>query len=95
VRQYDVTTQEQSPTPLLYVSLYSSVGRYDTLYLRNYLTLNVNDELSRLNGKSSSRQSPKTMSIRLGLGCSAKTILPGRGWCNRLVARNRRVTTLP
>ncbi|MEY9358697.1 multidrug efflux pump [Bradyrhizobium yuanmingense] len=50
VRQYGVTTQKQSPTPLLYVSLYSSDGRYDTLYLRNYLTLNVKDELSRLNG---------------------------------------------
>jgi multidrug efflux pump len=34
----------------MYVSLYSSDGRYDTLYLRNYLTLNVKDELSRLNG---------------------------------------------
>ncbi len=41
---------KQSPTPLLYVGLYSSDGRYDTLYLRNYLTLNVKDELSRLNG---------------------------------------------
>ncbi|MDP1584649.1 MAG: multidrug efflux RND transporter permease subunit [Bradyrhizobium sp.] len=50
VRQYGVTTQKQSPTPLMYVSLYSSDGRYDTLYLRNYLTLNVKDELSRLNG---------------------------------------------
>ncbi|MBR1167502.1 efflux RND transporter permease subunit [Bradyrhizobium liaoningense] len=50
VRQYGVTTQKQSPTPLLYVSLYSSDSRYDTLYLRNYLTLNVKDELSRLNG---------------------------------------------
>jgi multidrug efflux pump len=50
VRQYGVTTQKQSPTPLMYVSLYSSDSRYDTLYLRNYLTLNVKDELSRLNG---------------------------------------------
>jgi multidrug efflux pump len=50
VRQYGVTTQKQSPTPLMYVSLYSSDSRHDTLYLRNYLTLNVKDELSRLNG---------------------------------------------
>jgi multidrug efflux pump len=50
VRQYGVTTQKQSPTPLMYASLYSSDNRYDSLYLRNYLTLHVKDELSRLRG---------------------------------------------
>ncbi|UPJ28934.1 multidrug efflux RND transporter permease subunit [Bradyrhizobium sp. CW1] len=50
VREYGVTAQKQSPTPLLYVSLYSTKDRYDTLYLRNYLTLNIKDELSRLQG---------------------------------------------
>ncbi|MDH4981695.1 multidrug efflux RND transporter permease subunit [Hyphomicrobium sp. D-2] len=50
VRQFGVTTQKQSPTPLMYVSLYSPDNRYDTLYLRNYLILNVKDELSRIVG---------------------------------------------
>jgi multidrug efflux pump len=50
VRQFGVTTQKQSPTPLMYASLYSSDNRYDTLYLRNYATLNIKDELSRLVG---------------------------------------------
>src|SRR5215469_11006761 len=50
VRQFGVTTQKQSPTPLMYVSLYSTDNRYDSLYLRNYLTLRVKDELSRLPG---------------------------------------------
>ena len=50
VRQYGVTTQKQSPTPLMYMGLYSPDGRYDTLYLRNYLTLHVKDELSRIPG---------------------------------------------
>ncbi|MFS1288967.1 efflux RND transporter permease subunit [Pseudomonas piscis] len=50
VRQYGVTTQKQSPTPLMYVSLYSKEGHYDSLYLRNYLTLHVKDALSRLPG---------------------------------------------
>ncbi|WP_330114324.1 multidrug efflux RND transporter permease subunit [Pseudomonas sp. JS3066] len=50
VRQYGVTTQKQSPTPLMYVSLYSEDPKYDSLYLRNYLTLNVKDELSRIQG---------------------------------------------
>ncbi|PCE32777.1 efflux RND transporter permease subunit [Burkholderia ubonensis] len=50
VRQYGVTTQKQSPTPLMYVSLYSPDSSRDSLYLRNYLTLNVKDELSRITG---------------------------------------------
>lgn len=50
VRQFGVTTQKQSPTPLMYVSLYSPDNSYDSLYLRNYLRLNIKDELSRLNG---------------------------------------------
>ncbi|MBI0329614.1 efflux RND transporter permease subunit [Burkholderia plantarii] len=50
VRQYGVTTQKQSPTPLMYVSLYSPDGSRDSLYLRNYLTLHVKDELSRIPG---------------------------------------------
>ncbi|MBU9582093.1 efflux RND transporter permease subunit [Burkholderia multivorans] len=50
VRQYGVTTQKQSPTPLMYVSLYSPDNSRDSLYLRNYLTLHVKDELSRLTG---------------------------------------------
>jgi multidrug efflux pump len=50
VRQYGVTTQKQSPTPLMYVAYTSADGQYDSLYLRNYLTLHVKDELSRLSG---------------------------------------------
>ncbi|CAB3745716.1 efflux RND transporter permease subunit [Paraburkholderia humisilvae] len=50
VRQYGVTTQKQSPTPLMYVNLSSSDNHYDSLYLRNYLTLRVKDELSRIPG---------------------------------------------
>ncbi len=50
VRQYGVTTQKQSPSPLMYVSLYSPDNSHDALYLRNYLTLHVKDELARLAG---------------------------------------------
>ncbi|MRW90057.1 multidrug efflux RND transporter permease subunit [Duganella sp. FT80W] len=50
VRQYGVTTQKQSPTPLMYVSLLSSDNKRDSLYLRNYLTLHVKDELARIAG---------------------------------------------
>jgi multidrug efflux pump len=50
VRQFGVTTQKQSPTPLMYVAFTSKDDHYDSLYLRNYLTLHVKDELSRLQG---------------------------------------------
>src|SRR6204780_472710 len=50
VREYGVTTQKQSPTPLMYVTLYSPNNRYDSLYLRNYAILHIKDELSRLPG---------------------------------------------
>lgn len=50
VRQFGVTTQKQSPTPLMYVSLVSPDNRYDSLYLRNYVTLQIKDELSRIPG---------------------------------------------
>jgi multidrug efflux pump len=50
VRQYGVTTLKQSPTPLMYVDVYSPDGTYDSLYIRNYLRLHVKDELARLSG---------------------------------------------
>jgi len=50
VRQFGVTTQKQSPTPLMYVALVSKDGKADSLYLRNYGVLHVKDELSRLTG---------------------------------------------
>jgi multidrug efflux pump len=50
VRQYGVTTQKQSPTPLMYISLYSPDDSRESLYLRNYLVLHVKDEISRLQG---------------------------------------------
>lgn len=50
VRQYGVTTQKQSPTPLMFVTLYSTDTRYDALYLRNFLNLHIKDELRRVKG---------------------------------------------
>ncbi|MCG7588903.1 MULTISPECIES: multidrug efflux RND transporter permease subunit [unclassified Halomonas] len=50
VRRQGVTTQKQSPTFLMVVHLTSPSGEYDTLYLRNYVRLNVRDRLARLDG---------------------------------------------
>ncbi|HFI5306313.1 multidrug efflux RND transporter permease subunit SdeB [Serratia liquefaciens] len=50
VRRQGVTTQKQSPALTLVVHLVSPSGKYDSLYLRNYATLKVKDELARLPG---------------------------------------------
>ncbi|WP_045049153.1 efflux RND transporter permease subunit [Rouxiella chamberiensis] len=50
VQRQGVTTQKQSPTMTLVVHLSSPSGKYDSLYLRNYATLKVKDELARLPG---------------------------------------------
>ncbi|KFN43935.1 efflux RND transporter permease subunit [Arenimonas oryziterrae] len=50
VRRQGVTTQKQSPTLTMVVHLLSPSGKYDSLYLRNYATLKIKDELARLPG---------------------------------------------
>ena len=50
VRRLGITTQKMSPTLTLVVHMFSPPGKYDSLYLRNYATLKVKDELARLPG---------------------------------------------
>ena len=50
VRRQGVTAQKQSPSLTMVVHLTSPDGRYDSVYLRNYGTLKVRDELARLPG---------------------------------------------
>ena len=55
VRRQGVTTQKQSPNLTMVVHLVSPDGRYGALYLRNYATLKVKDELARLPGVGSTQ----------------------------------------
>ncbi|MGV3663354.1 MAG: efflux RND transporter permease subunit, partial [Prosthecobacter sp.] len=50
VRRFGVTTVKSSPDMTLVVHILSPNDRYDEIYLRNYATLNVKDEISRLPG---------------------------------------------
>ncbi|MDI1311186.1 efflux RND transporter permease subunit [Prosthecobacter sp.] len=50
VRRFGVTTVKSSPNLTMVVHLLSPNDRYDQLYLRNYATLNVKDEIARLPG---------------------------------------------
>lgn len=50
VRRFGVTTVKSTPDMTLVVHMFSPNDRYDEIYLRNYATLNVKDEISRLPG---------------------------------------------
>ncbi len=50
VRRQGVSTQKQSPVFLMVVHLVSRDGKYDSLYLRNYMRLHVKDELAKIPG---------------------------------------------
>ncbi len=50
VRAIGVSTLKSTPAFLMVVHLTSPDGRYDSLYLRNYATLNVRDLLARIPG---------------------------------------------
>ena len=56
VRRQGVTTQKQSPVFLMVVHLVSKDGKYDSLYLRNYMRLHVKDELARIPGVGDAQQ---------------------------------------
>src|SRR5215467_6512112 len=50
VQNQGVTVQKRSTAILLFVTLTSPDGRYDSLYLANYATINLKDVLARLPG---------------------------------------------
>src|SRR5207253_10530188 len=50
VKRRGVTVKKKSPNVLMIVNLFSKNGTRDNLYLSNYATLQLKDELSRLKG---------------------------------------------
>jgi len=50
VKQAGVTTRKRNPDILMVVCVYSPNGRYDQLYLSNYATIYLKDELARVEG---------------------------------------------
>src|SRR5438874_7257623 len=50
VKQAGVTTRKRTPDILQVVAIYSPRNRYDQLYLSNYATLKIKDELARVEG---------------------------------------------
>src|SRR5215510_11438283 len=50
VSQYGLTTRKSTGLPMLVISLYSPNQSYDSLFLANYATININDVLYRVPG---------------------------------------------
>src|SRR5712692_4787460 len=50
VKQAGVTTRKRTPDILLVIAVYSDDDRYDGLYLSNYATIKLRDELARVEG---------------------------------------------
>src|SRR5262249_7883523 len=50
VKQAGVTTRKRTTDILMVIGLYSPKGRYDQLYLSNYGTIKIKDELARVEG---------------------------------------------
>jgi multidrug efflux pump len=50
VKQTGVTTRKRNPDILLIVSVYSPKGRYDALHVSNFATIQVKDEVARVDG---------------------------------------------
>jgi multidrug efflux pump len=63
-----VTTKKKSPSILLCVNLISPSGKYDLLYLSNYATTSVKDDLARIRGVGDvSFLGPRDYSMRIWL----------------------------
>jgi HAE1 family hydrophobic/amphiphilic exporter-1 len=50
VKRIGVTTKKKSTNFAMMINLVSKDGRYDDIFLSNYATLHIRDELSRING---------------------------------------------
>jgi len=56
VKQAGVTTRKRNPDILQVVAVYSPTGRYDQLYLSNFVTIKLRDEISRVDGVGDCQQ---------------------------------------
>ncbi len=53
VRNYGVTVQKSTSSPLVMFALYSPKGTYDNVFLANYSYININDQMTRIKGIAS------------------------------------------
>ena len=56
VKQAGVTTRKRNPDILMVIALYSPNGRYDQIYLSNFTTIRIRDEIGRVDGVGDCQQ---------------------------------------
>src|SRR6201984_3141533 len=56
VKAAGVTSRKRNPDILQVIAVYSPNGRYDQLYLSNYTTIKIRDEISRVEGVGDCQQ---------------------------------------
>src|SRR5436189_1878096 len=68
VKQAGVATRKRNPDILLVIALLSPNGRYDQLYLSNFCTIKIKDEIARVDGVGDCQQfGQQDYSMRLWL----------------------------
>ena len=68
VQNQGITIRKKTPDILMIVNFFSPDGRYDDIYLSNYATINIKDELLRVDGVSDiTYQGQRDYSIRVWL----------------------------
>jgi HAE1 family hydrophobic/amphiphilic exporter-1 len=76
VQRQGVVVKKQSSALLQVVSLYSPNGTYDSLFLSNYATINIRDELARISGVGDANLfGPLDYSMRVWLSTDRLTSL--------------------
>lgn len=53
VRNFGITVQKSTVSPLVLFALYSPKGSYDNIFLANYAYININDRMTRVKGIAS------------------------------------------
>jgi multidrug efflux pump len=56
VKQAGVTTRKRNPDILQVIAVYSPKGRYDQVYLSNFVTIKIKDEIARVDGVGDCQQ---------------------------------------
>ncbi|MEG1411994.1 MAG: multidrug efflux RND transporter permease subunit [Acidaminococcaceae bacterium] len=67
VINYGITTEKKSAESIMYFALYSPNKSYDSLFLKNYGSINFIDEIKRVNGVSSVQEFGPILGMRIWL----------------------------
>src|SRR5262249_53008751 len=94
VKQAGVSTRKRNPDILLVIALHSPSGRYDQLYLSSFATIQIKDEIARVDGVGDVQQfGQQDFSMRIWLDPDrlANLNLNASDVANALREQNRQV----